>query len=337
MNKLIMFSFAAVLGLSACVPSRQYNDVVIARDKMQAENELLNNAIVAKDMEVAELNDLLEERADSLRRVTRDFKDLQASYDRLERTNRELREIESLLNTRIKEILAISTTENQQLNEELAQRINELAEKERLASERERALNKQQQNIDSLTQAIAAKERRISELETALNNMNEKLLVVRTSLEKALSGFNSSELTIKQDGGRIYINISEKLLFASGSTTVDAKGKDALEQVANVLKQQKDVSIKVEGHTDNVPLKSASFPKDNWDLSVLRATTIVKLLTKDYGLDPTMIEATGRGEFVPKVSNDDAAGRSLNRRTEIVIIPDIEEITNILKQLSTTE
>jgi chemotaxis protein MotB len=337
MKKLIYISVLSAFTLMACVPSRQYNDMVTDRDKYKAETELLNNAVEMKDKEIEGLNDQLEDAGDEITRLSRDLADLQNAYDRLERTNRELREIEDLLNTRIKEILALSTTENQQLNEELARREQELVDKEVALQEKEQVLIIKEAEIDALLADIEAKNARIEELETALNNLNEKLSAVKQSLEEALSGFSSSDLTITQDKGRIYINISEKLLFASGSTVVDARGKEALQQVAEVLKEQEGVSIKVEGHTDNVPLKSASFPKDNWDLSVLRATSIVKLLTVDYKMDPKNIEASGRGEYSPKASNEDATGRSRNRRTEIIIIPDLEEINNILEQLSQTE
>jgi len=337
MKKSLYLLIATVTILTSCVPSRQYQDMVTEKDKFKSENELLNNAIEAKDKEVKALSEQLEDANDQITRLTRDNIDLQNSYDRLERTNRELTEIEALLNTRIREILAISTTENQELNEELAQREQELVDKEVALKEKELKLDLQQKDIDSLLESVAAKEQRITELEAALNNLSNKLTAVKTSLEEALSGFNSSDLSISQANGRIYINISEKLLFASGSTTIDSKGKDALKQVAEALKTQKDVSIKVEGHTDNVPLKSASFPKDNWDLSVLRATSIVKLLTQDYGMSTKSIEASGRGEYSPKASNDDATGRSLNRRTEIVIIPDLEEINQILQQLGQAE
>ncbi|HAE13560.1 MAG TPA: hypothetical protein DCG24_04970 [Bacteroidetes bacterium] len=334
LNRLYLIIPAMALMAVGCVPSRQYQDAVTARDNYKSEVELLNASLTQKDKQISMLEDQLEETSDSLRRAVRDFNDLQGAYDRLERANQELREIESLLNSRIKEILAISTTENQELNEKLNAREQEVVQKELALKEKESALEKQRADINALLASIADKEKRIAELESAIKNLNDKLTEVRTSLENALSGFSSSDLSIEQREGRIYINISEKLLFASGSTTVDPKGKEALKQVASALKTQDKVSIMVEGHTDNVPLKSANFPKDNWDLSVLRATTIVKLLTADYGLDPVMVEAAGRGEFSPKASNSDAAGRALNRRTEIIIIPDIQEINDILNQLS---
>lgn len=339
MNKLNVFFIIAVVTLLAvgCVPSRQYTDAVTARDNYKSEVDLLNAALLQKDKQIETLESALEEREDSLARALRDVSDLQANYNRLESANRELREIESLLNTRIKEILALSTTENQELNEQLVVREKQLSDKEKAIAEKELALQAQQGNIEALRSAIELKEKRIAELESALQQMNNKLTEVRTSLETALSGFSSSDLSIEQKEGRIYINISEKLLFASGSTVIDAKGKEALQQVAAVLKNQKDVSIMVEGHTDNVPLKSANFPKDNWDLSVLRATTIVKLLTGDFGLDPKLVEAAGKGEFDPKAANSDANGRALNRRTEIIIIPDIAQITELLNQLSSEQ
>lgn len=333
MHKKIFFIAAVSALLISCIPARQYNDTVTAKEKAESEIKLLNSRIDDLDAEVKSLKDALDEQGDTLRRKKNDLEDLQYRYDAMVRTNNQLRETEDLLNNRINQLLALSASENVKLNEDITAKEKLLADKEIALQQKEFQLAKEQSSIDSLQASISLKEKRITELESAINQLNSKLTSVMSSLEKALAGFNSSDLTIERRGGRIYINISEKLLFASGSTTIDAKGKAALKQVADALKEQKDVRIMVEGHTDNVPLKSANYPKDNWDLSVLRATTIVKILSNEYGVSSIMLQAAGSGEFQPVASNSDATGRSLNRRTEIVIMPDLTAIAGILGEM----
>ncbi|MBK6729455.1 MAG: OmpA family protein [Bacteroidetes bacterium] len=334
MNKQIFFTAAIAAILISCVPARQYQDTLTAKDKAETEVKSLNTRIDDLDAEVKSLKDYVKEQSDTIRRRTNDLEDLQNRYDNMVRTNSQLRETEDLLNNRINQLLAISASENVKLSEDITAKEKLLSDKEMALQQKEFQLEAERRSIDSLQASIVTKENRIQELETAINSLNEKLSSVMGSLEKALAGFNSSDLTIEQRGGRIYINISEKLLFASGSTTIDANGKKALKQVADALREQKDVRIMVEGHTDNVPLKSANYPKDNWDLSVLRATTIVKILTTEYGVDAKMLQAAGSGEFQPVASNSDASGRSLNRRTEIVIMPDLTVIADILNKMA---
>lgn len=312
---------------ASCVPARQYQDAVTARDNCYTQKKDLETRDSMNTAEMKRLRSTIELQNDTLMRFTKNLADLQGRYDDMIKANEQLREIEDKLNNRINQLLALSTSETQSLNEELTKKEKELSEKELL-------LNSQQKTLEAAQKDIAEKQKRVDELEAALAAINKKLSDVSESLAKALSGFNASDLTVEQRDGKIYVKMSEKLLFASGSTNVDPKGKDALKQIAEALKQQQGIQIMVEGHTDNVPLKSANYPKDNWDLSVLRATTIVKLLTQDYGLNAVNVEAAGRGEYSPVAANSDAAGRATNRRTEIIIVPNQEDILKILQGLS---
>lgn len=153
------------------------------------------------------------------------------------------------------------------------------------------------------------------------------------SIKEALVGFNASDLSASlHNDGKVYVSLSENLLFKSGSYNVDPKGKEALEKLAEVLRQQKDIDIVVEGHTDTVPLKRGNFIKDNMDLSVMRATSIVKLLVDEYNVNPKQLSAAGRGEYFPVASNSTPEGRSQNRRTEIILSPKISEVLEILQE-----
>ncbi|MFN0274558.1 MAG: OmpA family protein [Chitinophagales bacterium] len=326
-NKILITIGCIAFAFTSCVPSRQYTDAVNARDTSILENKNLKIQDSLRLAEIKRLNDIIELQNDTLDRNKKNLADLQNRYDDMIEANEQLREVEDKLNNRINQLLALSSSQTQSLNEELTKKEKELGEKEK-------ELNIQQKSLEAAQKDIAEKQKRVDELEAALTAINKKLTEVALSLEKALTGFSSSDLTVEQKDGKIYVKMSEKLLFASGSAVVDAKGKDALKQIADALRAQQGIQIMVEGHTDNVPLKSSNYPKDNWDLSVLRATAIVKLLTQDYNLSPISVEAAGRGEFMPVSSNADAAGRSLNRRTEIIIVPNQEDILKILDGLS---
>jgi chemotaxis protein MotB len=148
-------------------------------------------------------------------------------------------------------------------------------------------------------------------------------------LRNALLGFKSDELSVEIKNGKVYVSLSDKLLFKSGSAAIEEKGKEALKLLADVLQKNPDINILIEGHTDNVPIKTAIY-KDNWDLSVGRATTIVRILTDDYKVLPTRVTASGKGEFSPKASNETAEGKAKNRRTEIILTPKLDEIMQLL-------
>jgi chemotaxis protein MotB len=177
---------------------------------------------------------------------------------------------------------------------------------------------------------LAEREATINELQAEINAQQEKTAALLNSLKDALLGFNSDELTVTQKEGKIYVAMSDKLLFESGSAQVNKQGRSALGKLAGVLKKQSEIDVTIEGHTDSKPIKTARF-KDNWDLSVVRATSVVRILTQDYGVDPLQIVPSGRGEYLPIDSNEHAEGRARNRRTEIIITPRLDKLMNILK------
>jgi chemotaxis protein MotB len=202
-----------------------------------------------------------------------------------------------------------SLSQTDKLSKALAIKSEDLDAKEKLLSEREKTLHDMKQIIakqDSLTR-----------------NLNN-------TLRNALLGFNSDELSVEIKDGKVYVSMSDKLLFQSGSSAVEDKGKDALKLLAGVLDKNSDIDILIEGHTDNVPIKTSVY-KDNWDLSVARATSIVRILTNDYKIVPTRLTASGKGEFFPKADNDTPEGRAKNRRTEIILSPKLDELMKLLK------
>jgi chemotaxis protein MotB len=168
-------------------------------------------------------------------------------------------------------------------------------------------------------------------VEEVLRKRDEATNSLKEKLQQALLGFTKSGLTVEIKNGKVYVSLTDKLLFPSGSIIIDDKGKQALTQLANVLKQQPEINIAVEGHTDNQKINNLGQIKDNWDLSVLRATSVVRYLTENEKVESVRMTATGKGEFQPLGSNASADGRSKNRRIEIVLSPKLDELYNLIK------
>ncbi|MCW5900043.1 MAG: OmpA family protein [Flavobacteriales bacterium] len=173
------------------------------------------------------------------------------------------------------------------------------------------------------------KVRRMDELNRKLDAQTNALNSLRRKVADALVNFKSDELTVTMKDGKVYVSLSEKLLFKSGSADVDPKGKEAIGQLAQVLNANADIGVMVEGHTDTIPIASGRF-KDNWELSTARATSIVRILTTDHKLDPKRVTSAGRGEWIPVASNREADGRARNRRTEIILTPDLKELFQLV-------
>ncbi len=172
---------------------------------------------------------------------------------------------------------------------------------------------------------------RLKNLQDKMQAQTDKTNELKNSISKALMNYKSDELNVYQKDGKVYVSLAEKLLFKSGSAVVDPKGKAALKTLAVVLNSSQDFTVAIEGHTDNVPIKTSVF-KDNWDLSTARASSIVRVLTIDNGFDSGRITASGKSEFHPVGINTTDEGRASNRRTEIILSPDLQEIYKLLYQ-----
>jgi chemotaxis protein MotB len=192
-------------------------------------------------------------------------------------------------------------------------------------------LNTKSEN-EKLLSDLTERERRLKELEKIIKSKDSSVVALRNSVTDALLAFKDNGLTVKIKNGKVYVSLSEKLLFGSGSTTVDKKGEDAIKKLAEVLKKQPDVNIMVEGHTDDVPVNknSGAAFSDNWDLSVLRATEITRILVKE-GVSGKRITASGRSQFVPVAEGKTPEVRQMNRRTEIILTPKLDELFKILE------
>jgi chemotaxis protein MotB len=225
--------------------------------------------------------------------------------------------------------------------------IGELGEKqntlqsnyEKLKSSSSTTTKELMDNIEQLQLNLAAMQKEKFELQEKYNSIQNRLQAreeamnqLKSRLQNALIGFAEKGMTVSIKNGKVYVSLSNQLLFSSGSTDIDSKGKEALLELANILNEQTDINILVEGHTDDQSVRAGARFKDNWDLSVLRSTEVVRFLTEEGNVDPLRIMASGRGEYFPIEKGDSPQIRAMNRRTEIILTPKLEEIFEIINE-----
>jgi chemotaxis protein MotB len=286
---------SSALLLSSCVPTYKCGDPI--PDKKIVGGKKLKGLVAERDELCVNLSDKEAENAK-----------LNSEKAKLTEELTTLQEDHKNLNAKYKGLIDVNMSQTDQYSKTLKEKSEELAKKERLLADREKALKEMQQVI--------------SRQDSITNRLND-------ILRNALLGFNSDELSVEIKNGKVYVSMSDKLLFKSGSAAVESKGIEALNVLADVLNKNTDIDILIEGHTDNIPIKTALY-KDNWDLSVIRATSIVRTLTEDYKVASTRVTASGKGDVFPKADNATPEGRAKNRRTEIILSPKLDEIMNLL-------
>ena len=238
--------------------------------------------------------------------------------------------------TREQSLMAQNTQQNDEIVRLKGQVENLQKDNARMIGQIDEALKKYSEASGeaNLTQKqLEAEQKRLLDLRRLLQKQGEAVENLRKKMAEALTGFNSNELTVFTKNGRVYVSLQESLLFPSGSAVVNQKGKDALGTLAQVLNNNPDINVVVEGHTDSIPIRKTF--EDNWALSVARATSIVRLLTNTYAVDPTRVTASGRSYFEPVDSNSTPEGRQRNRRTEIILAPKLDQILQLLEQTKT--
>ena len=242
-----------------------------------------------------------------------------ASKDSLQGLLTDCRHTNAQMSAQIKNLLRDTTKMGNSIRQYQSMLNMNMTEQEKL-----NALLNQKKN------ELNERERTINELQQMINAQNEKVQNLLSSVKDALLGFSSDELTVREKDGKVYVAMSDKLLFQSGSARLDKRGEEALGKLAEVLNKQTDIDVFIEGHTDNKPINTVQF-KDNWDLSVIRATSVVRILIKNYGVNPLQIQPSGRGEYMPVDDNETAEGRSKNRRTEIIMAPKLDKLFKMLQ------
>lgn len=257
--------------------------------------------------------------------ISTDLKLLQEQYDKLSKisssdANQLALETEKANNLRVN--LESKTEALERKTKELNLRTEELNKKNGI-------LARDTKNIEILKKTLADREKRVQELEEIIKKQEDMVEGIRSKVANSLLSFSSDELQVEVKDGKVYVSLAQNLLFKSGKYKVDTKGLTALKNLSEVLVKQKDIDIVVEGHTDDVPYKSAGVIQDNWDLSVLRATAVVRELQKN-NVDPKRLVPAGRADNSPKKVGKTTEARALNRRIEIVISPSLDELYKLL-------
>jgi len=327
-NLLYILIGAALLG--SCVPSSEFsqlssksNSLQNERDGLMKENEYLtveNREMSAKIGKVEEQQEQLVK--DSIR-INKRVKELETKVVELERQYADLESTHDAL-------LRGNARETRRLLNELQTTQEDLTRKEQLLKQLESNVNNQKQDVNRLQAELEARNARLMEMEEMLYEKDRVLDDLKSKVADALMGFEGQGLSVYRKDGKVYVSLEEKLLFQSGSTVVDPNGVRALQQLAVVLGKNPDIDIMIEGHTDDVPFRKGSSIKDNWDLSVMRATSIVRILLDGSSIAPTRITVAGRGEFLPVDTAKTPEARRKNRRTEIILSPDFSEVFRIL-------
>jgi chemotaxis protein MotB len=263
---------------------------------------------------------LTEERDGLINKISQ----LENQIANLEESNSSLMQQYDKLHSSNEELLNDAMQEKIILEGELGDKEKTLNEKEKSLSEMEIKLQTRERSLEQLTKSIQEKEAIIGELTHQLEQQKRLTADLKRKIRNALTGFQSSDLSIEERDGKIYVTMSQNLLFAKGSDQIDQKGLQAIQSLANVLKDNTDFYVTVEGHTD-----IDGTAEKNWDLSVMRATAVTKLLTR-YGVDPTKLIASGRAFYYPVAPNDIESNKTKNRRTEIIISPDLKTVMDFI-------
>lgn len=327
----LVFILASVFLCFSCVPTRQFQELQSKQQNCQDELDMEKE----KNLKLSESNnelsgklEVLDEKyknilADTLQ-ISRRLQSARERLSRIEKSNQDL------LN-QLAGMQAGNAKETKVLLGQIKKAQNELRLREDEVIALEKEMDARKRTLDTLQAELNKRDKRLQELESALNRKDEAVRALKQKVMNALTGFDGNGLSITTKNGKVYVSMDEKLLFKSGSYQVDQRGVEALGHLARVLAQNKDINVMIEGHTDNVTYNGSGELKDNWDLSVKRATSIVRILVNNKSIDAKRLTVAGRSKYVPIGTNATADGRSKNRRTEIILTPKLDELFKILE------
>ena len=319
MKRTFLILVGTVFVLSSCVTKQKYNESQSDLAACRAERDRLSSQKINLDNRVTELDAAAGKMKNQIRQ-------LEADTTSLGSLSRELQESHQKLQAHYDELSSAYKAMSAGNKRDAEAMLARLQDAQFALDEKERELKK-------LSDDLNVKSVKLIELQSILDKKDSDVQALKEKIKRALQKFEGSDLQVTEKNGKVYVSMDEKLLFASGRFTIDAKGKEALKELAKVLEADTEISITVEGHTDNVPFTPASSAqiRDNWDLSVMRATTVVKTILEYGKIDPQRLTASGRSEYVPVDTDDTREARARNRRTEIILTPQLDALFEILK------
>ncbi len=319
MIKKILLTVVALIFITSCVSPKVYKDLEGKYTNLKKENRNLSN-------ENETLLNAKNKAENSLRQLQRDYDEVVVQRDKLQSDYNAIKSNYDNLKASydaLEENSSAAIAENSKKNRELLARLE--VKEQALASENAR--------LETLKKELENRSRRVEELESLIAAKDAAMTALKNAISRALSDFEGKGLIVEQRDGKVYVSMENKLLFGSGSWEVGAEGRRAVQQLGNVLGDNPDIAVLIEGHTDNVPYTGSGQVKGNWDLSTKRATAIVQILRENATINPENLTAAGRGEFAPIATNDTAEGKAKNRRIEVILTPKLDEISKLLNDL----
>jgi chemotaxis protein MotB len=334
MNKALLaclITVSIVFSAVSCVPGKRYKTLedtsktyLNERDALKTEN--IDLSMTNKELESKSA--LLEKEAAAMKQ---DLIKAQNERDKLkEDYNKLLGQVNDLQNAQ-EDLIKGNVNETRRLLAELKTAQENLQKKEDLLRQLEQSLDTKKASLDEMSFELQKRNQRMVEMEQILDAQKKIVQDLKNKVSEALLGFENKGLTVSMKNGKVYVSLEEKLLFKTASWDIDANGRNALKNLAGVLERNPDIQITIEGHTDIVPYNpSGSQLKDNWDLSVKRATTVVRVLLEGSKINPKRLTAAGRSQYIPVDDRNTSDARQKNRRTEIVLTPDLTELYKLI-------
>lgn len=304
--------------VASCVSPKVYKDLESKYATLKQENKKLSNeneALLAgkttAENELKQLKAAYDEAVAERDKLRTDYAATKSNLDNLKASYAALEKNSSA-----------SIARNSQKNRELLAELE--AKEQALAAENER--------LEKLKKALEERSSRIAELENVIASKDAAMTQLKNAISRALTDFEGKGLTVEQRGGKVYVSMENKLLFQSGSWAVNADGETAVKSLGNVLAENPDIAVLIEGHTDNVPYSGNGALTNNWDLSTKRATAIVNILRENPAINPENLTAAGRGEYAPIATNTTEEGKAKNRRIEVILTPKLDELSRLLNE-----
>ena len=305
-----------ISSFSSCVGLKKYQEEQQRVAIVESEKEQLKNKIRSLEVANNELEGKFRNTEKKMKALQSENNSWLSDFNRMKKENEQLTKFICELEEQQKALQSGSSREIRKLISDLQATQNDLLARE--------------DKLKASESALQANNQRLMELERILREKDQAVNDLKNKVMNALTGYQKQGLTVYEKNGKVYVSLEERLLFKTGQYIVDTKGKNALRELSNVLAENPDINIMVEGHTDDVPLRGTGTLKDNWDLSVMRATAVTRFLLNNKKIDPKRIIASGRSEYIPLVVEKTMEARRKNRRTEIILTPNLDEVLRIL-------
>lgn len=324
---------ALVLFSVSCVPGKKYRDLQGTSKQFMNERDTFKADNIELEMQNKELMSKLAVLEKQAGTVQQEISAAQNERDKaIEDYNRVSTKYAELQNAQ-EDLIKGNVKETQKLLSELQTAQANLQKKEDLLRQLEQNLDSKKASLDELTNELEKRNARLAELENILDAQKKLVQDLKNKVSEALLGFENNGLTVTTRNGKVYVSLEEKLLFKTASWDIDANGRNALKKLAGVLEKNPAIQVTIEGHTDNVPYNPGNSQlKDNWDLSVKRATTVIRVLLEGSGIDAKRLTASGRSQFLPVDDHNTPDARQKNRRTEIILTPDLTELYQLINK-----